>query len=95
MRGDDFDNSGLGKETTVILKDAEVLDIGKVTKMRITINLDRDIITYFKQRATETAKGYQTLINDALRDYIGLASKTEVLTNLVERVRRIEKRLFG
>lgn len=71
------------------------MNIGKVTKMRITINLDRDIIAYFKQGAAETARGYQTLINDALRDYIGLASKTDVLTNLAERVKRLEKRLFG
>lgn len=36
-------------------------------KTRITIFLDGDILTAFKERAAKTGKGYQTLINEALR----------------------------
>jgi len=40
-------------------------------KERITIRLDQDILTWFKQRVHEQGGGnYQTLINDALRQYI-------------------------
>lgn len=43
---------------------AVVNDTGK---SRITIFLDNDILSEFKQRAEQTGKGYQTLINDTLR----------------------------
>jgi len=65
----------------------------KNCKTRITINLDRDIIDYFKFRGVEAAKGYQTLINEALRDYIGLTQHNKVLADLLERVKRLEQRL--
>jgi uncharacterized protein (DUF4415 family) len=41
-------------------------------KVKITIRLDRDIIDHFLARADESegAIGYQTLINDALRQSI-------------------------
>ena len=41
------------------------------TKARITIRLDQDILAWFKQQVHEQGGGnYQTLINDALRQYI-------------------------
>ena len=43
---------------------AVVTDAGK---SRITIFLDNDILSEFKQRAEKTGKGYQTLINDTLK----------------------------
>ena len=39
-------------------------------KRRITIRLDSDILTAFRVRAAGTNRGYQTLINQALRDYL-------------------------
>jgi len=36
-------------------------------KTRITIFLDADILTAFRERAAHSGKGYQTLINEALR----------------------------
>ena len=40
-------------------------------KVRITIRLDADIIEHFKRLVHESGGGnYQTLINDALRDYL-------------------------
>jgi len=44
-------------------------------KTRITIHLDDDVIDAFRVRAEEAGRGYQTLINDALRQYISGASK--------------------
>lgn len=40
---------------------------GRARKHRITINLDEDLIAYFKALGEQ---GYQTRINDALRAYI-------------------------
>jgi uncharacterized protein (DUF4415 family) len=40
-------------------------------KVRITIRLDRDIVDRFRDRVWKAHRGnYQTLINDALRDYV-------------------------
>jgi uncharacterized protein (DUF4415 family) len=36
-------------------------------KTRITIFLDDDILAVFRERANQSGKGYQTLINEALR----------------------------
>ena len=36
-------------------------------KTRITIFLDDDILAAFRERATQSGKGYQTLINETLR----------------------------
>lgn len=40
-------------------------------KIRITIRLDRDIVTHFRDKVRKAHRGnYQSLINDALRDYL-------------------------
>jgi metal-responsive CopG/Arc/MetJ family transcriptional regulator len=40
-------------------------------KVRITIRLDRDLVDHFRDQVRKAHRGnYQTLINDALRDYI-------------------------
>ena len=44
-------------------------------KTRITIHLDDDVINAFRTRAEESSHGYQTLINDALCEYLASASK--------------------
>ncbi len=49
----------------------------KKKKKKITISLDGDIIEYFKQ--VSGGKGYQTVINDALRDLI--STKQENIAN--------------
>lgn len=54
-------------------------------KVRITIRLDADVIDHFKRLVHEAGGGnYQTLINDALRDYIGSNDKA-----LEKRLRKI------
>ncbi len=39
-------------------------------KTRITIMLDNAVLSAFRQRAESCGAGYQTLINQALRDYL-------------------------
>lgn len=55
-------------------------------KTRITIYLDDDIITAFRKRGEELGRGYQTLINDALRETL---SKKPGLTLDAKTLRRI------
>ena len=40
-------------------------------KTRITIYLDDAILRRFKTQSEKTGKGYQTLINDALKSHLG------------------------
>jgi uncharacterized protein (DUF4415 family) len=44
-------------------------------KSRITIYLDNEVIEEFRNRAGETGSGYQTMINDALRQYLKKSGK--------------------
>lgn len=46
-----------------------------IGKTRITIYLDDEILKRFKKQADETGKGYQTLINEALKAYLGKKGK--------------------
>ena len=43
-------------------------------KTRITIFLDNDILETFKERADNAGRGYQTMINEALREYLSKSS---------------------
>ena len=40
-------------------------------KTRVTMYLDDDVLTEFRSRADKLGKGYQTLINETLREQIG------------------------
>lgn len=57
--------------------------IATPNKKRITIYIDDDIIEIFKRQAEEKGMGYQTLINNTLRQ----ASSKEPLT--IESLRRV------
>ena len=58
-------------------------------KTRITIRLDDEIIQWFRDQVTRMGGGnYQTLINDALQEYIH--QKKEPLEETVRRVIREE-----
>ena len=60
-------------------------------KARITIRLDEDILAWFRTQVDEAGGGnYQSLINDALRQYIARAR--EPLEETVRRVVREEIR---
>lgn len=63
-------------------------------KVRITIRLDADIIEHFKQQVHVAGGGnYQTLINDALRDYIKAHDKS--LEDALRKVIREELQQAG
>lgn len=49
--------------------------IDKRGKTRIAIYLDDDVIEAFRELGDEAGKGYQTLINNALREYLGTSRK--------------------
>ena len=44
-------------------------------KTRITMYLDTDVIDNFRTRAEKTGYGYQTMINEALREYLAKSGK--------------------
>ena len=58
-------------------------------KTRITIHLDDDVIDAFRAKAEKEGKGYQTLINDALRQYLSNTGKP-VDTKTLRRILREE-----
>ena len=49
-------------------KRGSVLD--STGKTRITMYLDNDLLDAFRSRAEAAGKGYQTLINESLREYL-------------------------
>lgn len=58
-------------------------------KTRITIRIDTDVLNWFRQRVHEAGGGsYQTLINEALREYIQY--RDEMLENVLRKVIREE-----
>ena len=44
-------------------------------KTRITMYIDDDVLEEFRDRADKAGYGYQTMINEALREYLSKASK--------------------
>ena len=74
-------------------KRGPVVNIPK-TKEKITIRLDSDILSWFRHVVDEARGGnYQTLINDALREYI--AGNTPRFEDTLRRVVREELRRHG
>ena len=58
-------------------------------KTRITIYVDDAIIKRFKARSEKTGKGYQTLMNEALKSFVGLAEEP-ITQELVRKIVREE-----
>ena len=56
-------------------------------KTRITIYLDDEVLDRFRLTADRSGKGYQTLINDALRAHHGVAEKPLTAKQVREIVR--------
>jgi uncharacterized protein (DUF4415 family) len=57
-------------------------------KTRITIYLDDEVLDRFRLTAERSGKGYQTLINDALRAHQGTAEKSLTAKQVREIVRK-------
>lgn len=63
-------------------------------KTRITIRLDEDVVAWFKQQVEAAGGGnYQSLINEALREYI--ENERETLEETLRRVVREELEQTG
>jgi uncharacterized protein (DUF4415 family) len=63
-------------------------------KTRITIRLDRDILAWFRAQVHAAGGGnYQTLINEALREYV--QTKDQMLEETLRRVIREELQNFS
>ena len=60
----------------------------KEAKNRITIYLDADIVEHFKTQAENTKTGYQTLINQTLREKINNPKSDKKDDELIERLLR-------
>lgn len=63
-------------------------------KTRITIYVDDAIIKRFKAQSQKTGKGYQTLINEALNSYLGLA-EPPITQEVVRKIVREELAAHG
>jgi len=63
-------------------------------KTRITIYMDDVIVSHFKALSEKTGKGYQTLINEALKAHLGLAEQP-VTQELVRKIVREELAAHG
>ena len=44
-------------------------------KTRITMYIDNDVLNDFRERADKAGYGYQTMINEALREYLAKSDK--------------------
>ncbi len=65
------------------------MDLGGAGKIRITIRLDSEVIDWFRGLAEARGGGnYQTMINNALRDYIN-AGPTRIEDSILRAVREI------
>ncbi len=63
-------------------------------KTRITIYLDDEVISSFREIGDESGKGYQTLINEALREYLSKSEKP-VDASTLRRILREELKKAG
>ncbi|MGH8675894.1 MAG: BrnA antitoxin family protein [Burkholderiales bacterium] len=58
-------------------------------KTRITIYVDDVVVKRFKAQSEKTGRGYQTLINEALKSYLGLTEQP-ITPELVRKIVREE-----
>lgn len=61
--------------------------VRKKQKDRVTIYFDTEILEWFKEKGKRVGVGYQTLMNDALRDFL----EGEVVGDLKEDILRDKK----
>lgn len=63
-------------------------------KTRITMYLDTPVLEAFRERADAAGRGYQTMINDALREFLGRTSE-RIDAAMIRRIIREELRKTG
>ena len=67
--------------------------ISTTGKTRVTMYLDNDVLDEFRAKADKQGKGYQTLINEALRGVLTLESPLDAQT--LRRIIREELKKTG
>ena len=68
--------------------------IPQTGKTRITIYIDDDVPETFRERGDTEGKGYQTIMNQALRDYLGKVQQPldeEILRRVIQEELRAAK----
>lgn len=63
-------------------------------KTRITIHVDNDVLETFRERAAAEGRGYQTMINEALRQHVDRAPE-RLSADTIRRIVREELRKTG
>ncbi|MBK6733989.1 MAG: BrnA antitoxin family protein [bacterium] len=63
-------------------------------KTRITIYIDDDVLEEFRERGDASGQGYQTMVNQALRDYLS-KSRPPVDARTLRRILREELKRAG
>ena len=63
--------------------------IPQAGKTRITIYIDNDILDEFRDRSDAAGRGYQTMVNEALREYLS-KSRRPVDARTLRRILREE-----
>jgi uncharacterized protein (DUF4415 family) len=63
-------------------------------KTRITIHIDDDVLEMFRERADAAGRGYQTMINEALRAHLRRSAEP-VSADTIRRIVREELRKTG
>lgn len=94
MKKDDFDETILDSEEAFNKRFKRIerpafldkLKTVKEAKSRITIYLDADIVEHFKNAAENSKTGYQTLINQTLREKIDRSQKIEKADEVIEKL---------
>lgn len=68
--------------------------IPQTGKTHITIYIDDDVLETFRERGDSTGKGYQTMMNEALREYLQKAKQPldeETLRRVIQEELRAAK----
>ena len=68
-----------------------IISKNRAVKNRVTIYLDTDIVIRFKETAEKEKIGYQTLINDALRQLVDADNEKKEKKNLKEELLKDKK----
>ena len=68
--------------------------IPQTGKTRITIYIDNDILEEFRDRSDAAGRGYQTMVNEALREYLS-KSRQPVDARTLRRILREELKRAG
>ena len=63
-------------------------------KTRISIYLDDDVLSEFRERAETAGRGYQTMVNEALRQFLGRTARP-VDEETLRRILREELKVVG